>query len=135
MKKPASTGADAPTLDNTPNNFGVPDIIHITQRIWEHAADDLSQEELEWFSLASDEAVRTSSNLAKVINGIGCLVADDDGPERCTGCFQSAGSTSVLLFFIAQSVDHIGAMIEIGDAAKDRLLKPELYRMLAKARK
>jgi hypothetical protein len=89
----------------------------------------LSKDELEWFARASEEALRATRNLADVLEGIGCLVAADDDD---TGSFQSGESISRLLFHVAHSLDHIGALIHIGDFATDRLLMPELYRMSAK---
>ena len=51
MKNPAS-----PTLDNTPNNFGVPNGINVVQELWERAADGLSKEELKWFARSLEHA-------------------------------------------------------------------------------
>ena len=112
MNAQTSPGASAPTSAHPAESreeLGVPTLFNITQRLWEHAADGLSKEELEWFSRFPEEAVRTSHNLVDVLEGLGCLVAD-------------------------QVVGHVGAMVEIGDAATYRLLNPGLYRKLTEAK-
>lgn len=63
-------------------------------------------------------------NLQDVLEGIGCLIGSDDqrghGQPPC-GTFQSPVDASALMFFAAQSVGNIRALMAVGDAASYRL--------------
>ena len=127
MKKPASPGASAPdtTTAKTPN--GAPNGINVVQELWGRAANGLSKEELKWFARSLEHASLVACNLSCTADGIAFLLTGD--LESNTGCFQSSPDVSKLLFFVAQVVDHIQSMIFIGDAATDRLINHDLYRM------
>jgi hypothetical protein len=112
-------------------SLGVPDVINVTEMLWERAADNLAEDELKWFIGATGEAERAIRNLTAVVEGIGCLVTGDDSN---TGNFQSKADVSSLLFCIGESLRHVGALAHIGDSAAYRLAHPDLYRELAEAR-
>jgi hypothetical protein len=99
---------------------------NILIKLWERASDTLTDEELEWFSGATDHAENMIIPLHETINGIGCLVASDEQD----GTFQSRHDVPGLLFSIANSLDTIQGLIHIGSAANHRLRKPECYREL-----
>ena len=91
--------------------------------LWERAAPSLSKEELEWFSNASEHADTLTQDLQEVLEGIGCLVNDNDKPVS----FQSSGSVATLLFNISRQLETVSGLIHVGDSASSRLLYPERY--------
>lgn len=112
---------------SAPEILGVRNTVNITAELWERAANNLTTEELEWFAGASSHAVHVMENMADVIERIGCLVNDDyprDGKPDCVGYFQDSSSTAGLLFFLAESVRHVQAMVQVSDAASYRLRHP-----------
>jgi hypothetical protein len=122
-----TTGAPAPSIES----FSVFNTANIIYTLWERVADGLTADELKWFAQATGEAERATRNLIEVVEGIGCLIAGDDGN---IGNFQSKEDVPTLLFHIGHSLDHISMMAYIGGSAAYRLGHPDLYRELAEAR-
>ena len=114
-----------------PEIHGTRNIAGIVHELWERTADRLTPSELEWFAGAAESAVLTMQNLEEAIEGIGCHVAADtprkDGGSR-VGAFQTTEGASALLFFLAESVRHVRALVTVSDAASYRLRNPDLYR-------
>ncbi len=103
--------------------------------LWERASPNLTPEDLEQFSHATESASFLLQNLEDVIDGIGCLVGGDtDEKGRIpVGSFASPGSTSTLLFFISQSIAQARGLVEIGSNASSRL--EQHHRLAKKANK
>lgn len=105
-----------------------PDLLSI---LWERASPNLTIDNLEQFSGATEEASFILQNLEVVIDSIGCLVdgdTDEKGRRR-VGSFASPNSTSTLLFSISQSIAQARGLTEITGKASDRL---EQHHRLAK---
>lgn len=113
------------TSKKTPQRSALPVAItagSVMAGLWDKTKDNLSWEELEWFSGATEQAETMVRDMQDVIEGVGCLVCSDGDTDSCrTGSFQSPDSTANLLFFITQSLDNIKGMIAIGDSASHRL--------------
>jgi hypothetical protein len=107
--------------------LGAPSMPHMVQLLWKRAVGGLREEEVEWLAGSLEEAERATRNLAAMVEGVGILIAGDES----TGVFQDKGDVPDLLFHIGQSLDHIEALIAIGDHAVDTLGK---YRRLAERR-
>ncbi len=95
-------------------------------KLWKRSAPSLTKEELKWFSQATESADIEIISLKETISRVGCLIASDE----MSGSIQSRESVSDLLFLIANSLDCIYGLINIGISADDRLQNPELYRQL-----
>ena len=98
--------------------------------LWKRTADQLTPSELEWFACAAESALLTMQNIEDVLNGIALLVSSDEpgeGPIRA-GSFQSARDCLILLFFLAESMCHIRALVTVSNEASHRLHKPDFYR-------
>lgn len=91
-------------------------------RLWEASADRLTDDDLRWFKSLIDHAEFQAVNLSSVIEGVGCMVADDD-----TGSFSSNSRISDLLFSINSQLETITGLIHVSSAAAHRLSKPEFY--------
>jgi hypothetical protein len=122
--------ASAPITPDSSRTLGDPTLCNMVQVLWERTANSLSKKELEWFAGFSEQAGYFVRDLAAVTEGIAYLVEFD--PEGCnTGIFQNNHSVFQLLRHISVSTNALGAMIEVGDLATDRLLNSEYYRKLA----
>ena len=84
--------------------------------------DDLTTSELEWLSFASEHAEIMAYNLQEVVEGIGCMVADD----KITGCFQSPNNIFELLHFISQSIGGIRALVKVSSEAEALLRSSDI---------
>jgi hypothetical protein len=113
--------APAPVMRDAAN------LRNVAWMLWERAAGNLGADDLEWCAGILDPAGRMTRNLVEVVEGIGCLVANDGQADIQTGCFQSADDVPTLLFFVAESMRSIQTMIEIGDYATDRLINRDIY--------
>lgn len=120
-----------PTTETTqPRIDSMMNIEGIVNELWKRTADQLTPSELEWFARAADSALVTMQNIEDVLNGIALLISSDEpskGHIRA-GSFQSAQDSSILLFFLAESMCHVRAMVAVSDEASHRLRKPDLYR-------
>ena len=99
------------------------DTSNVLWQLWERAADSLSTSELEYFARATEHAHSEARHLRDVVMGMGCLIASDTQ----SGALQDADGTSAMLYSIAEQLDTISGMIEIGRAADNRLHQPEIY--------
>jgi hypothetical protein len=99
------------------------DTSNVLWELWKRASDNLSEQELEWFAKATEQARIESRNLRDVVMGIGCLIASD----TTSGALQDTQDASSMLYAISAQLDTITGMIEIGSAANDRLRMPEMY--------
>ena len=108
---------------------------NILEELWDKAAGNLDQETIKWIAKgALDTARSMARNLAETIEGIGCLVSNDES----AGNFQSSDDLPSLLWGISNSIDTIHGLMLIGWRAKDALDDPEALKMqvkLAKNRK
>jgi hypothetical protein len=91
-------------------------------KLWDQAADNLTLEELHWFS-DFDFVDMATMDLHDVIEGIACLVVNDqrENNHLITGYFQSPEAISILLFTIANSVDALRGLGFVANDAKHRL--------------
>ena len=99
------------------------DTSNVLWQLWERTADSLSKSELEYFARATEHAHTEARNLRDVVMGMGCLIASDTQ----SGALQDTNGTSAMLYTIAEQLDTITGMIEIGRAADNRLRMPEMY--------
>lgn len=109
------------------------DSSNMLHELWERTASRLSESELEWFARASEHASHIVGNLRHVVEGIGCLVANDGSLQNIgdkSGNFQSADSVSSLLFSIENQLDSVQGLMNIGSSASNRLRNPDLYRRI-----
>ena len=81
--------------------------------MWEVAYKQMSAQEMKWFADGAAEQVNTDVKaLSAVLEETACLVAADE-----TGSFQSAKSTSTLLFHLHNQLSAIAGMAEISEQA------------------
>jgi hypothetical protein len=109
-----------------PNHFpaGTSDLYNIINHLWERTADKLNDEELQWFTMATEPAQNLVQRLQQVLEGIAYLVESDDRRgERYAECgsFQNPSDASALLFFAAQSVESVRSLLMVATAAQARL--------------
>ncbi|MGZ5050459.1 MAG: hypothetical protein ACXWF8_05300 [Methylobacter sp.] len=104
--------------------LGVPTLSNCLHHLWQAAADNMSNDQLEFFSNLSEKAEQESRNLSDIVMDIGCLIAAD----KDAGNFQHRDSVSTLLFSLSHQLDAITAMMEVGHSADYRLRNPELYK-------
>lgn len=116
--------SDQTNTQETTADYGVPTLSNGIFRLWEVAADNLSDEQLEFFDGFADEAERECGNIAKIVMDIGCLVGADENAEN----FRGQDSVSTLLFSLSHQLDVISGMLLVGHSASDRLKHPELYK-------
>lgn len=127
----SASAQSAASSESTIN--AVCDTSNMLHELWERASPSLSDSELEWFAGASEHAGNIVGNLRHVVEGIGCLVANDGSGQDIScraGNFQSANSVSSLLFSIENQLDSLQGLINIGDSAGHRLRNPDLYRRI-----
>ena len=94
-----------------------PDIFIAVQRLWDSASGGLSEEELKWFARCGDRAQIDLGNMSTTLKNIGYSIASDE----TSGVFEDAGNVSRLLFFMAESMRGIRALVFLGKLAADRL--------------
>ncbi len=92
--------------------------------LWERDRVDFSEEELEWFSRASEHAGMLAKDLGEVLEGLGCLIMDDEmrreKGEPCVGIFQG-NRVPAILFLVTKNLDVMQGLIQVGDSAAYRL--------------
>ncbi|MCW3539311.1 hypothetical protein [Burkholderia cenocepacia] len=77
----------------------------------------MSDDELKFLSVASEQASDDAIDLSDVVSGIGCLISEDQTrPGTIFGSFQGS-DISNLLHFIANQLNVIGQMASIGKDA------------------
>ena len=116
--------------EQTKHDMGVLDSYNVFKTLWERASDTLTEAELNWFADSLQCATRAATYLEHTVEGIGCLVCDDEN----VGSFKGGYDLTKLLFGVANSIGSIRALIEIGDSAQHRLRNPKFYESLADAR-
>jgi hypothetical protein len=115
------------SVDNAPIS-GCMSTSKIMFELWERNANNLTKEQLEWFANATEYASTLTQDMQEVLNGLGCLIGANHLPHKKVGSFQSSDDIPTLLFFISRSLGNIQGLIDIGDAANDRLVHPERYK-------
>jgi hypothetical protein len=98
-----------------------PHIANITNKLWEHAADTLSTDELQWFAHASEAALFAMQNIEDVAQGIAILIGNEDDDKCPTGVFRDEQGAWSLLMFMAESVRHARSLATVGMDAHERL--------------
>lgn len=95
----------------------------VLELLMTRAAGSLSKSELQWLALnGPGHAHYLASNGAKVIDGLGCLVAGDgeqDGPG--VGSFQSSHDVPLLAFHVGELLRQIDGLLTVGGMAADML--------------
>jgi hypothetical protein len=82
--------------------------------LWSKASDSMSLQELEWYAAGAAERVTSAaSELSAVLEGMACMVESDVE----SGSFQSARSTSMLLFNLQNQLSTIAGLAEIAAQA------------------
>lgn len=126
---PMNTTTCAPAQSATPSTTtinGCCNTSNILFELWERTAHTLNKSELAWFAKASESAKQQAANMRDTVECIGCLIASDTE----SGALQSRESVSTMLFKLASQLDTINGLLEIGGAATDRLMNPEIYAMI-----
>jgi len=95
----------------------VPDLFNAVQELWIRAAPVLSDRELEWFARCGDSAQPAIENISNTLEAIGCCIASDETSDT----FKDPGNVSELLFFIAESMRGINALVFLKEFASNRL--------------
>lgn len=122
---------------NPLNPFGPMTPYKLLEHLWAGYGSrvPMSQEELHWFSGATDEAERQLLNLEEVIEGLGCLVSEDgSGESVASGNFQNGRDVATLLFSLGHSINALAGMVRIGSEAEYWLRSPGEYAEWKRAR-
>jgi hypothetical protein len=130
MRK-TSTRATAQAETQSPQNTpATPYRVHqvsssagILMHFWDKCAHNLTPEDLAFFSTASEVAKVSANNLHKSVEGVASLIASDIE----SGALQNAHDLPAYLFTMSESFAHIGALLEIGQAADFQLANPEYF--------
>lgn len=96
------------------SRMGVFTTVSALTLIWEKAHKHLTAQEMEWFADGAAEKVNGDIRaLSTVLEETACIVASDED----SGYFQSAQSTSNLLFHLHNQLDAIAGMAEVSEQA------------------
>lgn len=97
---------------------------NIMIKLWNSASDTLTEEELEWFSGATENAELVIISLRQTLETLGCVISNDanhrDGSKSVN--FLSNDNVTDLMFMITNHLDTIQGLIYIGSSA-DYLLR------------
>lgn len=96
---------------------GTPTVNRALLELWKRSSNQLTTQELEWFSDFTEQAEINARELAEVVENIGCLI----GCDEKTGSFQDQDSMMNLLSSLSHQIDAIAGMVFIGSRATDRL--------------
>jgi hypothetical protein len=108
--------------DKKPESLGAFSISNALHHLFEAAAPNLSNEQLELLERATLQAEIEAQNMSDIIENIGALMAHD--AEDDVG---SREQMPTLLYQISYSFDAIAGMIQLGSSAKHRLQNPDQY--------
>ncbi len=100
------------------------DLSSIVETLWLRASEHLTDEELDQIAKADDEestAACLVEYLQEVLEGTACFVMSDNENGRI-GSFQSPESVSVLMLFIARTLNAVEAGMYAGRWARDMKL-------------
>jgi len=100
-----------------------PDAAGLLAFLWDRFdTNTASDEDLEYLSVATEEAASAAFKLSTLISGIGCLSDEARGPEDAPECraLQDARQTT-LLYHIADEVETIARLARIGSESEGRL--------------
>lgn len=82
--------------------------------MWEKSYKQMTAKEMEWLADgAAEQVVNDARALSAVVDDIACLVAADEG----MGAFQTAKSTSTLLFNLHNQLETIAGLADISEQA------------------
>lgn len=82
--------------------------------MWDKSCKQMSAQEMEWFADGAAEQVGDDARaLSAVVEDIACLVSADED----SGAFQTAKSTSTLLFNLHNQLEAIAGLAEISEQA------------------
>jgi geranylgeranyl pyrophosphate synthase len=90
----------------------------IVNIVFEKAAPYLTDDELGILETQREVGKRTVRDLAEHIEGLACLVANDEDNRAPTGSFQSGSSLFSLLLSINQTLEAAHARLELADRAQ-----------------
>jgi hypothetical protein len=111
-----SSATPAPTVEVPPQVMTPASALSF---LWDNfSAEHLSDADLQFLSLASEEASTVSQWLARHVNGVSCLINTDRQAASFvrSGALQDDDQTS-LLNFIASQIEVIGELARIGGDA------------------
>lgn len=101
--------------------------------LFERAAPNLSQDELSAIAGRAEDATSLVRQVADLCEGLGCLVADDEGPGSI-GSFRDTGALTNLLFLVSNMASHAASVMEVAQNARG-LLDLQLTRAAEKKAK
>lgn len=82
--------------------------------MFEKSYKHLTAKELEWLADGASEKINGDTRaLSAMVEGLACMVSSDE----TSGAFESAGSTSNLLFNLHNQLDAIAGMAEVSERA------------------
>ncbi len=90
-------------------------------RVFERAADHMTDEELTAAARLTEGAAHQAARLARLAEGIGVLLDSEATGRGNTGVFQAPEDVSELLYSIAWQCDAIAAASHIGRSAQFEL--------------
>lgn len=104
----------------TEKSLGVFKTQKALSELFETASPDMSKAQLELMARATDFAQLQAENMAKIVEGLGLLIADDEKDswgfkDRCPQ----------LLWQLSYQFDLIAGLIELGTNAEYRLNNPD----------
>ncbi len=112
------------------NFAGAPQISTALEILFQRHAHTLNQEELRWFAGLSDVAEFNVQQLKDICESIGCAVQS----ENKSGTFESKDGVTALAWMVKNQLDAVQGLIVVSSAATDRLLHPEHYERIDRAR-
>jgi len=89
--------------------------------LYEHGRKTLTDAELEPLAALTERAGDEARRMAKVCEGLGCLVGYDGTSKAGAGNFQDAADVATLLFNLSHQAEVIAALAHIGIGATDEL--------------
>ncbi|MCL1825906.1 MAG: hypothetical protein FWG26_08225 [Betaproteobacteria bacterium] len=98
---------------------GEADICNVVTELWRRAANELSENELKWFAEAGDYAETFMGYLAETTKNIGYWISEEKNESG------DGSNIAILLFFLAESMRCVKALIQISISASYRLCNKE----------
>ncbi len=115
------------TEPNSSNGFiGFMNARLLLGELWERCADTLTDDQLASVASGVENAANDLCVLSKTVSDVATLISADhqrEGGLRA-GTLDDA---SMFLYSVASQIERLTAMIEIGDAASDRLIYRSRY--------
>jgi hypothetical protein len=87
--------------------------------VFDAARCQLDPETLRDLESKGDYAIDQLSQMATVIEGIGCYISSDGEPGRTVGTFQTNTGAASLLWVLSSAIDSLATIANVGRLAAD----------------